>query len=129
MLNSKGRLTLILLAVSICLAAGKGDKALLTAEKSITPGGLLSHISILASDEFGGRAPGSPGDEKTVAYLIGQCKKLGLKPGNPDGSYIQKVTLWGISSQGTVTLSTEGNDLPLVARQDYLLSSQMPKAE
>lgn len=113
----------------LCFAAGTNNKELLTAEKAITPAGLLAHISVLASDEFGGRGPGSPGEEKTVAYLIEQCKKLGLKPGNPDGTYVQKVTLWGVRSQGTLSISVKGNDLPLVARQDYLLSSQMPKPE
>ena len=116
--------TLGLLTVYACLASA-ADKALLTAEKAITPEGLLAHIGVLASDEFGGRGPGSPGEDKTVAYLIEQCKKLGLKPGNPDGTYIQKVTLWGVKSQGTMTIS----GLPLTPRQDYLLSSQMPKAE
>ncbi len=47
---------------------------------------LLAHISTLSSDEFGGRAPASPGEEKTVAYLTGAFGELGLEPGNPDGT-------------------------------------------
>src|SRR5438128_1257072 len=43
---------------------------------------VLAHTKILSSDEFEGRAPGSPGEEKTVAYLIDEFKKVGLKPGN-----------------------------------------------
>ncbi len=107
------------------IAAAAPEKA----SKVITPAGILSHIRILASDEFGGRGPGSPGEEKTVAYLIDQCKKLGLKPGNPDGTYVQKVTLWGIRSQGEVSMTVDGKAWPLTPRQDYLASSQMPKPE
>ena len=95
----------------------------------ITGPGLLSHIRVLASDEFGGRAPGTEGEEKTVAYLTAQCRKLGLKPGNPDGTFLQKVPLWGIRSEGTVTISVGGMPLSLKARQDYLATSQQPVPE
>src|SRR5258706_9625076 len=46
---------------------------------------VLAHTKMLSSDEFEGRAPGSSGEEKTVAYLIDEFKKVGLKPGNTDG--------------------------------------------
>ncbi|MBI2950371.1 MAG: M28 family peptidase [Verrucomicrobia bacterium] len=60
---------------------------------------LLKHIRVLASDEFEGRAPGTHGEELTVNYLIEQCKRLGLKPGNPDGTYIQNVPMVGFTPQ------------------------------
>jgi Zn-dependent M28 family amino/carboxypeptidase len=50
-----------------------------------------AHVKILASDEFGGRAPGTDGEEKTVNYLTEQFKRLGLKPVN--GSYVQTVPM------------------------------------
>ena len=53
----------------------------------------------LSSDEFEGRGPGTKGEELTVAYLIDQFKKIGLKPGNTDGTYIQKVPLVGITPE------------------------------
>src|SRR5512134_2942102 len=53
----------------------------------------LEHIRQLASDEFEGRAPGTAGEERTVQYLTAEFQKLGLKPGNTDGTYIQKVPL------------------------------------
>src|SRR5437868_14771039 len=65
---------------------------------SITPDGLLSHIKMLASDEFEGRAPGSKGEELSIKYITDQFKAAGLKPGNPDGSYLQAVPLAGIKS-------------------------------
>src|SRR5436305_1369921 len=56
---------------------------------------VLQDIKVLASDEFEGRAPGSPGEEKTVNFLIQRFKELGLQPGNPNGSFIQDVPLVG----------------------------------
>jgi Zn-dependent M28 family amino/carboxypeptidase len=58
---------------------------------------VLAHIKTLSSDEFEGRGPGTKGEELTVDYLTDQFKKLGLKPGNTDGTYIQKVPLVGIT--------------------------------
>ncbi len=60
-------------------------------------GAVLAHTKTLSSDEFEGRAPGSKGEELTVNYLIDQFKKTGLKPGNTDGTYVQKVPLVGIT--------------------------------
>src|SRR5216117_4364356 len=66
--------------------------------ETITPDGLLAHIKVLASDEFEGRAPGTKGEELSVKYISDQFKQIGLKPGNPDGTYTQEVPLAGIKS-------------------------------
>ena len=58
---------------------------------------LLGHVKTLSSDEFEGRAPGTKGEELSVNYLIDEFKKVGLKPGNTDGTYVQKVPLVGIT--------------------------------
>ena len=58
---------------------------------------ITEHIKVLASDEYEGRAPGTKGEDLTVNYLIEQSKKIGLQPGNPDGTFIQKVPLVGIT--------------------------------
>ena len=65
---------------------------------------LLGEITVLASDSFLGRLPGTVGEDRTVAYLEQQFKALGLEPGNPDGSYIQKVPLVGITPRSTPQL-------------------------
>jgi len=51
----------------------------------------------LSSDEFEGRAPGTAGEEKTVAYLIEQFRDAGLQPGNK-GSWVQDVPLVEITA-------------------------------
>ena len=71
----------------------------LNAQKSITAERLRQHISTLASDKFEGRFPGTIGEELTVKYLSETYEKLGLKPGNPDGKWIQKATMTGVISE------------------------------
>jgi Zn-dependent M28 family amino/carboxypeptidase len=58
---------------------------------------ILERIKVLSSDEYEGRAPGTKGEDLTVRYLVEESKKLGLQPGNPDGTYVQKVPLVGIT--------------------------------
>ena len=77
----------------------RADPDLKTALESIKPAQILEHIKVLASDEFEGRGPGTPGEEKTVAYLTGQFQKMGLKPGNPDGTFVQDVPLVGFQAK------------------------------
>src|SRR6185503_10273831 len=62
----------------------------------VEPQAILEHVKVLSSDEYEGRAPGTKGETLSVKYLEDQFKKLGLKPGNPDGTYVQKVPLVGI---------------------------------
>ena len=85
----------LLTGSSIAVAA---DTTPLASLPAIDPAQVLAHARILASDDFEGRAPGTAGEQKTVAYLIETFRKLGLKPGNPDGTYVQKVPLVGITA-------------------------------
>jgi Zn-dependent M28 family amino/carboxypeptidase len=77
----------------------------------VTTNDLFRHIKVLSSDEFEGRAPGSAGEQRTVDYLISQFKALGLKPGNPDGTYIQNVPLVGFSAKPTISFLSRGERL------------------
>ncbi|MFS2005416.1 M20/M25/M40 family metallo-hydrolase [Duganella sp. CT11-25] len=81
---------------------------------------LLDQITTLASDEFEGRAPGTHGEAVTIDYLQQQFKKLGLEPGNPDGTYLQAVPLVGISSHPVLSYSKDGQVTPLTFGDDYV---------
>jgi Zn-dependent M28 family amino/carboxypeptidase len=97
------------------------------AEAVITPEGLLAPIKELSSDAYTGRAPGTEGETKSVAYIIAQCKAIGLRPGNPDGGWTQMAQLWGIlPQQGTLTLLAKGKDIGAVAGTDYVVWTSMP---
>ena len=57
----------------------------------INEGNLHRHIQILASDEYGGRAPGSPGGEKTKQYISQSFKDLSIEA--LDKNYLIEVPL------------------------------------
>ncbi len=67
-----------ILAPASALAA-KRDKAL--------EAQLAAHIAILASDEFGGREPGTEGEAKTLKYLGKQWFDIGLVSGTNDPAH------------------------------------------
>ncbi len=83
---------------------------------------LLAAIERLASDEFEGRAPGSPGETLTVEYLIEQFQGLGLEPGNPDGTWVQNVPLVGITPADgdTMTITGRGESREYQPGVDYV---------
>jgi Zn-dependent M28 family amino/carboxypeptidase len=73
---------------------------------------LLRHIRVLSSDRFEGRAPGSKGEDLSVRYITDQFKKIGLKPGNTDGTYVQRVPMVGITADRSMTLNLQkGNEI------------------
>ena len=98
-LLAAGMLFIAALAVAACEACSSAVPA---AEQSawsgISASRLLDDIKTLASDKFEGRAPASRGEQLTVDFLISRFKAMGLKPGNPDGTYVQKVPLVGIKA-------------------------------
>jgi Zn-dependent M28 family amino/carboxypeptidase len=94
--------------------AAAGDDRLKPALESVRADSMLEHIKTLASDEFEGRAPGSPGEEKTTAYLVDRLKAMGLQPGNPDGSYEQVVPLVGYrATEVKGAFNAPNGDVPL----------------
>ena len=103
------RLVFILAAGLLAAAQGNGLLAQATkipvAPPSISVPALLNHVKVLSSDEYEGRAPGTHGEDLTVAYIEDQFRKVGLKPGNPDGTYIQKVPMVGITPDPSAALT------------------------
>jgi Zn-dependent M28 family amino/carboxypeptidase len=73
--------------------------AIRSALDAISADQLLRSIKVLASDEFEGRAPATPGEEKAVTWLASQFGALGLQPGSPNGSWFQDVPLAGITAE------------------------------
>jgi Zn-dependent M28 family amino/carboxypeptidase len=83
---------------------------------------VLAHTKVLSSDQFEGRAPGGKGEELTVGYLVSQFKKIGLKPGNPDGTYIQKVPLVGITASPAPLVLRKGSQQVTLEWRDDLVA-------
>jgi Zn-dependent M28 family amino/carboxypeptidase len=89
-----------------------------------------AHVRVLASDDFGGRAPGSEGETKTLAYLKAQFERLGLKPGNGD-SYFQPVPMVETTADPATTmmLSVQGKPRSLAFGGDMVVGTRTGERE
>src|SRR5437667_5885604 len=123
------------LAAIVCFAAASllaDDELALRLQpalEAITPDGLLAHIKVLASDEFEGRAPGTKGEELSVKYIADQFKQIGLKPGNPDGTYTQEVPLAGIKSEPKMSFNVRDKTIDQKDPNDLVASSARVEPE
>ena len=70
---------------------------------------LAGEIKTLASDEFEGRRPATPGEEKTVAFIENAFRTAGLKPGVGD-SYRQPVPFVELTTRADDTFRVAGPD-------------------
>jgi Zn-dependent M28 family amino/carboxypeptidase len=95
----------------------------------ITADSMLQHIKDLSADSMEGRGPGTPGEDKAVAYLQAQFKAIGLKPGNPDGTYIQNVDLVGYVAHPKFTLTAGGKNVALKYPDDFIANSRHSRPE
>ena len=91
---------------------------------SIVANDIMQHTKVLSSDEYEGRGPGTKGEELSVKYITEQYQRLGLKPGNPDGTYVQKVPLAGFAAQPTASFSAGGKKIDLEFPKDYVAVSR-----
>ncbi|MFU7526961.1 M28 family metallopeptidase [Qipengyuania sp. ASV99] len=66
----------------------------------------------LSSDEFGGRMPGTKGEELTVALLTERFEAAGLQPGN-NGSWVQEVPLIEITGTNFAPLTITNGETDL----------------
>jgi Zn-dependent M28 family amino/carboxypeptidase len=83
---------------------------------------VLAHTKVLSSDRFEGRAPGGNGEKLTVAYLVDQFQKMGLKPGHPDGTFVQKVPLVGITASPAPLVFKKGAEQVTLAWKDDMVA-------
>ena len=116
-------------------ACGGGDKAATDTAATATaiPDVQIPELSLatlqevtkeLSSDAYEGRAPGTPGEEKTVAYIIKKYQEAGLQPGN-NGQWTQDVPLVEITAKNATPLSFTGGKTPVTAQyaKDYVAFS------
>tara|TARA_B100001250_G_scaffold405129_1_gene422094 strand:+ start:213 stop:1940 length:1728 start_codon:yes stop_codon:yes gene_type:complete len=102
-----------------------------TADFSISVEKVLhEHISILASDEYGGRAPATPGEVKTIEYLRDNFIDLGVGPGNGD-SYFQSVAVTEIITKSDAVMNIEGEayEATLTYGRDMMVGTQQQVPE
>jgi Zn-dependent M28 family amino/carboxypeptidase len=89
----------------------------------------MSEITrVLASDAFQGRAPGTPGEDKTIPYLIEQFKAAGLEPAGENGGWTQTVPMihTQLKAPVNVSVSQAGQTIPLNFPDDVYLGTVRP---
>ena len=86
----------------------------------MTPAELSATVKVLASDLFGGRSPGTPGEARTVAYLVDRLKALGLRPTGPDGGWTQTVPMIHAvpGAPTALAVTVAGKSVPVTAGTD-----------
>ncbi len=117
-------LGLLLLATAASVSAQTKPDISLDTLKTVT--------QTLSSDAYEGRAPATPAEDKTVAYLIERFNAAGLQPAN-NGSWVQDVPLVEILATDVSPMTITGGKAPvtLAYRQDMVIATYrvVPKIE
>ena len=93
----------------------------------ISPAQLSADDKVLASPAFEGRAPGTPGEARTIEWLIGRLRAIGLEPGAENGSWTQRVAM--VRTQigaGSIAIVAGGKTMPLAQAKDIYVSTVRP---
>jgi len=123
------RLLACVFALSCCSAAPCAGR---TPTTLFDPQRLSAEVKTLSSDEFEGRGPATPGETKTIAYVVEQMKAAGLEPGGDlkggKRAWTQAVPLvraeisatpkFSVSVGGTVQNLAQGEEISVRASLD-----------
>ena len=112
---------------------GNGTTMMNSAWNGISKERLLDIIRVLSSDEYEGRGPATKGEELTTKFIETRFRELGLKPGNPDGTYFQKVPMVGITADpgAELAFTAEGTGGKQALRygEDFVAWTKRQQAE
>src|SRR5690606_27324029 len=139
-------LSLALLALCACTPRGGDKPAATTAEDSADTGAAAAsdhafkdaidaddfaeHVRQLSSDEFGGRGPGTAGEDKTVEYIKAQFARIGLQPGN-GSDWFQTVPMVETTADESTTLNLKvgGAEQVLKFGSDMVIGTRTGQAQ
>jgi len=121
------RFALMILTLAGCAAH---HAVITTAQDGLSVDRLAADIATLASDEFEGRLPGTPGGKKAIAFLKQRYEELGLEPGNGD-SYFQEVSLQEtkVVPDAVLEIHNGGETLQLAYGEDHLAWTESMKEQ
>lgn len=91
------------------------------AGETITAADLRAKIEILAHDSMMGRDTPSPGLERAAAYVIGEFRRLGLRPAGENGTYLQRfgISRWTVdTAASSLHLAVKGARAPAAFGSD-----------
>jgi Zn-dependent M28 family amino/carboxypeptidase len=103
-----------------------------SAAAGIRAADLLADVSIVASDEFEGRGPGSEGDTRARAFLAGRLAEIGFGPFFENGSYEQVVEIIGLTVQDAdelVFVADDGASVSFAYGDEYMVMAGVQQPE
>jgi Zn-dependent M28 family amino/carboxypeptidase len=112
--------------IAAFLTACTGDtknETTATTTDTVLAADIKQHIAVLANDSLQGRRPFTVGEDKTIAYIAAQFKKLGLEPGN-NGSYFQDVPMVEIKADAGDMQVSSKTALTLKPGVDFVASTR-----
>jgi Zn-dependent M28 family amino/carboxypeptidase len=118
-------LPLLALALPAAALSQPADPASPASYAPVDPQRLSEWTRALSSDQMQGRAPGTEGETRTIAWLIAQFQALGLQPGGENGSWTQTVPLirTNVSDRNNFTIASHGETLVLHSPSDIYVST------
>lgn len=130
--NHLGARLLIVVLLSLTLSACVRAPVISApgAERAAIESQLRADIAMLASDAFGGRKPGTPGEETTLAYLETRMGEAGLVSGTNDPGSYWRMPVALVATRpltGTLTL-TQGRKSVVVPASDAVVFTPRRRA-
>jgi Zn-dependent M28 family amino/carboxypeptidase len=115
----------IFASLALAACASTSSRETESSAARIDPVRMSNMIRTLASDEFEGRAPGTAGEAKTIAYIAEQFRLAGLEPAGENGGWMQKVPLirTQLDRSGSVRVAAKGGAMALRVPEDVYLST------
>jgi len=83
-------------------AAGQGH-----AGGKVDPDRMNETVRVLAGDDFEGRGPTTPGEDKTVTWIAEQFQALGLEPAGDNGGWYQTVPINRFVQDGPAVMTAK----------------------
>jgi hypothetical protein len=117
-------LSLLLLPGAV---AAQSPASVQRAVQSITPDDIRRRIGIIADDSMRGRDTPSPELEKVAAYIASEFRRIGLKPGGDNGTFLQRYAIDRVQfvAESSVALLHGGEDVTLAYGRDFVFSDNM----
>lgn len=132
MLRHTHRLRIVLLLTISSIAVSQSSSTW-----QVKPEWVYAHEMFLASDAMRGRGSATPDELLAATYVASQFESFGIKPGLPDGTYIQRLELVQPVIQGRITISApqtagftaleEGKDFSLIRTGSNSVSGPLVK--
>jgi len=109
------------------LLAAQSPATVQRAVQSITPDDIRRRIGIIADDSMRGRDTPSPELEEVAAYIASEFRRIGLKPGGDNGTFLQRYALNRVQfvAESSVALVHGGGDATLAYGRDFVFADNM----